>query len=70
MAASEGDRPGGAPNSGTKPTDRPKTFDALAEESEYPELPPHVLERLAGYLGPPLRRRMAMLRDAEHAQAA
>jgi hypothetical protein len=35
--------------------------------AEYPPLPAHVLERLAGYLAPGLNCRMAVLRDSEHA---
>jgi hypothetical protein len=36
---------------------------------QYPPLPPHVLERLAGYIGPGLRKRMALRREAQAAEA-
>lgn len=54
----DGDRPGGAPPPGPKPTDAPP--------KAYPSLPDHVLERLAGYIGPGLRKGMAALRESEH----
>jgi len=38
----------------------------------YPPLPAHVIERLAGYIGPGLRKRMALRREAQpaHTQAS
>lgn len=61
--ASESDRPGGTSSSGSKPTDAPP-------RAAYPTLPAHVMERIAGYIGPGLRNQMARLREGEHVKAA
>lgn len=53
-------RPTGAPPSPGGPSDPAPPRDQMA----YPPLPPHVLERLAGYLGPGLKRQMALARES------
>jgi len=53
-------RPGGAPPSPGGPSD-----PAPPRKAAYPPLPPHVLERLAGYIGPGLRNQMAKLHENE-----
>jgi hypothetical protein len=61
MQATDGDRPS-APHRPTNPADGPG-------KTAYPPLPPHVMERLAGYVGPGLRKRMSILREAQAAEA-
>ncbi len=60
MRSDEGDRPGGAP-----PAPKPVPNPGPPKSTAYPPLPPHVLERLSGYIGPGLARQMAALRDSE-----
>jgi hypothetical protein len=42
----------------------PERQEAQEPRPQYPELPPHVLERIGGYIGPGLRKRMAARRAA------
>lgn len=60
MAATEGDRPGGAPNSGTKPTDRPKSFDTLTAAEQL---------RVVEILRPGFERALARYRERKRLEA-
>ncbi|PRY56489.1 hypothetical protein [Glycomyces artemisiae] len=67
MAATESDRPGGAPNSGTKPTDRPRAVSSFQD--------PVRLDRAARILQYALSREGLTIADlcvpgVEHARAA
>lgn len=65
----EGDRPGGAPNSGSKPTDRPKKFADLsaADQLRVVEiLRPGFEKALANYRA----RKAAEFANTEHVRAA
>lgn len=49
----------------------PSTETSQVEpETSYPALPDHVMERLVGYVGPGLRKRMARRREAAELASA